>query len=496
MRLLWVAWLTVVTVWAQNVPGVPAPPLPAREMRGMWIATVANIDWPSRRNLPVAAQQAELRALLDGAKRLNLNTVILQVRPVADALYASPLEPWSEFLTGRMGVAPNPLWDPLEFACTEAHARGLELHAWINPFRARSVNPMAAAAPNHVSVAKPQWNVLYGRYLWLDPGNPEVRAHVLQVANDIVRRYDVDGLHLDDYFYPYPERNVDGVLIPFDDDRSYARFRQGGGTLNRSEWRRDNVNRFVEELYAQVHRTKPWVKVGLSPFGIWRPDHPQGIRGLDAYEVLFADARHWLNQGWCDYLAPQLYWPLSRTEQSFPALLQWWQGQNSLKRLMVPGLNSAKIGDDRQASDIANQIRIARRTDAAGVLFWNASSLRKNLGGVADGLTVELFAAPALIPLTPWLGGATVPEVPEIHGALTVNNAVLTLRWQHATNAVVRGSLVQSRVGAQWRQELLVPAINRREYDRRLQQVIPDEIRIVPVGRNGVTGEPAIWRKP
>lgn len=477
--------------------GIPEPPAVPREFRGMWIASVANIDWPSRSGLSTARQQAELRNLLDGAKKLNLNVVILQVRPSADAFYESALEPWSEYLTGTMGRAPNPRWDPLKFACDEAHARGLELHAWINPFRARHTKALSQAAPGHLTRARPEWVLPYVRFLWLDPGIPEVREHSLKVATDIVRRYDVDGLHIDDYFYPYPEQHPDTLLwVEFPDDASYARYRQRGGRLPRVDWRRDNVNRFVEGLHAAVHKEKPWVKVGISPFGIWRPNHPPGIKGLDQYGLLYADARLWLHNGWADYFAPQLYWPLSRRDQSFPALLRWWSEQNRRQRLLVPGLSSASIGKDRQAVDIANQVRIARQQQAAGVLFWSAASLRDNKGGVADGLTVELFKQPALPPAVPWLG-TNAPATPDLTAELLVNNTVLKLGWQATdTNQPTRQFLLQTRVARQWHTEILGPRETNRVYDLRRRQVIPDEVRVLGVGRTGAESEPATWLKP
>ncbi|MBX3734143.1 MAG: family 10 glycosylhydrolase [Verrucomicrobiae bacterium] len=462
-----------------------------REFRGVWVASVANIDWPSQPGLAVARQQAELRALLDMAVRVRLNVVILQVRPTADALYASTLEPWSEFLTGRSGQPPNPRWDPLEFACEEAHARGLELHAWINPFRARSHRALSSPAQNHVIRRQPQWIIPYGTMLWMDPGNPDVREHALQVALDIVKRYDVDGFHVDDYFYPYPERGADGNWMTFPDAGSFRRYRSSGGRLNVGDWRRDNVNQFVQSLYAGVHRVKPWVKVGISPFGIWRPGNPPGIKGLDQYLMLFADARLWIQEGWCDYLAPQLYWSLDRRDQSFPALLRWWQQQNPMGRLITPGLNSAKIGQDRRVGDTLGQIRIVREQGAAGEIFWNGSSLMKNFGGLAGLLPRELFAAPALVPAVPWLKEG-VPAAPQIQ-AESPRKDLLSLSWTFSTNAPVRSQVLQQRVGTAWMSEILLPAVTGRTFDRRLGQVLPEEVRVVPVSRTGVEGPAGIW---
>ncbi|HAB17745.1 MAG TPA: family 10 glycosylhydrolase [Verrucomicrobiota bacterium] len=496
MRVLLLSSLTLLAAVAQSPSvGVPPPPLP-REMRGMWVASVGNLDWPSKSGLSVAQQQAELRALLDGAAKLNLNTVLLQVRPSCDALYESTLEPWSEYLTGRMGQAPTPRWDPLKFACDEAHARCLELHAWFNPFRARYSKVLSAISPNHVIRTHPEWIISYGYFQWLDPGNPAARDHVQRVVLDIVRRYDIDGIHFDDYFFPYPVRRQDGVYLPFADDRSYGRYRNEGGRLDRADWRRDSVNQFVQSLYPAVHQIKPWVKVGIGPFGIWRPDNPPGIKGLDQYAILYSDPKLWINNGWCDYLAPQLYWPLSQREQSFSRLLQWWESQNLHHRLMVPGLNSAKIGDDRQSTDIANQVRISRNLKADGVIFWNASSLRNNLGGVASGLTRELFARAALVPATPWLG-TNAPAAPTMTTEFSQDNLILTVRWQPNTNHVNRCIVFRSRVGNQWQDDVpLAPQVTERVFDRRRSVAIPDEIHLVPIGRTGLPGEAAAWRKP
>lgn len=475
-----------------------APEPVAREFRGMWIATVGNIDWPSKPGLPAAQQQAELRALLDGARKLNLNAVVFQVRTSADALYESKLEPWSEYLTGRMGQAPGPRWDPLKFACDEAHARGLELHAWLNPFRARYHGTKSPAAPSHVSRAHPEWTVRYGRTLWMDPGNAEARAHTLRVVADLVSRYDVDGLHIDDYFYPYPESGVGGALkLAFDDQASFGRYRQGGGRLGREDWRRDNVNQLVKRLSETVHAEKPWVKFGISPFGIWRPNNPPGIRGLDQFAVLFADARLWLKEGWADYFAPQLYWPMSRTEQSFPALLKWWQGQNIRDRLMIPGLSSASIGKDRQAVDIANQVRSARDLQADGVLFWNASSLRSNKGGVASGLTAELFRQPALTPPTPWLG-TNAPATPELKVEQSAGGTRLEVSWTlGADGEPARTVVVQTRIARQWQTEILAPGqVVTRQYDVRRGEAVPDELWVYGIGRTGLASDAATWTKP
>lgn len=328
---------------AQDTAPTSPPPVP-REFRAVWVATVGNIDWPSKPGLSTWDQQRELIAILDRSVALGLNAVIFQVRPGADALYASPYEPWAKFLTGRQGRAPEPPWDPLAFAVDEAHKRGLELHAWFNPYRAAYTRDTLLAR-THISQTNPGLVRQYGTFLWMDPGDPDVRRRSLRAIVDVVKRYDVDGVHIDDYFYPYPENDASGKKIDFPDATTYARYLKGGGKLERDDWRRDNVNRFVEALYTDVHAVKPWVRVGISPFGIWRPGNPPQIKGFDAYAAIYADSKKWLQAGWADYFVPQLYWPIAAREQSYPVLYDWWLSQNTKKRHMWPGFATYRIAE-------------------------------------------------------------------------------------------------------------------------------------------------------
>jgi len=455
----------------------------------MWIASKGNIDWPSDPGLSVAQQQAQLRDLLETAVQLRMNAIILQVRPQCDALYESTLEPWSEVLTGRQGLPPAPHWDPLAFAIREAHLRGLELHAWVNPFRARSEASRSPLSRNHIVTQHPELTVRYGEQIWLDPGQPAARDHSLKVILDIVQRYDVDALHMDDYFYPYPLPNQ-----PFRDDASFERYRRSGGTLDRSSWRRANVDGFVRQLGTQIHQRKPWVKFGISPFGIWRPGHPTGIRGLDAYEVLASDAVKWMQSGWVDYLAPQLYWPIDRPEQSFAALLPWWSQQNSLGRHLWPGLDATRIGQDRNAGEIERQIQLARRDRrVGGVLLWNATVLQANRQGLRTLLSKRVFTAPALVPESPWLTESAAPA-PSVQGSIDPAGRRLVLKWL-ATGAVVRQFALQYRVGHQWFTEYLPGHFQSRTFNHLLRQPLPDECVLTPIGRTGVAGSPARWRR-
>ncbi len=334
----------------------------ARELRGLWVATVNNGDWPSRRDLTPDQQRSELTGIFDRAVTLHLNAIFLQVRPMADAFYPSSLEPWSQFIGGK---APEPLYDPLAFAVREAHARGLELHAWFNPFRGNSDTSLRA------------YN--YGRFVWMDPGDPAVRQRAIDVIADVIRRYDVDGVHLDDYFYPYPENDAD-----FPDEGTWQNYR---GPLSRDQWRRDNINRFVRDLYTSVKAIRPSVEVGISPFGIWRPRHPRQIRGFDAYAKIYADSRLWLQQGWVDYLAPQLYWPIEKREQSFPALLHWWGRQDRRGRGIVAGMSINRVASGRPnsipAEEIARQIEMVRRErQAVGFILFSARTMMEDRAGI------------------------------------------------------------------------------------------------------------------
>jgi uncharacterized lipoprotein YddW (UPF0748 family) len=428
-------------VRVRPVVSAEAPPL-AREFRGVWVASVANIDWPSKRTLSTAQQQAELIALLDRAAALKLNAVLFQIRPAADALYASKIEPWSEYLTGAQGRAPVPFWDPLEFAIREAHARHLELHAWFNPYRARHTDAKSPLARTHIARTHPTLVKPYAGYLWMDPGEPAVRARTLRVVLDVVKRYDVDGVHIDDYFYPYPANDRRGRAIAFPDDRSWKRYVREGGELSRADWRRRNVDLLVQALDEGVHKAKPWVRFGISPFGIWRPGYPTQVRGFDAYEKLYADARKWLREGWVDYFTPQLYWPTTKREQAYPALLDWWVSENVMGRHMWPGNFTSRAGGVGSGAfsvgELVEQIRVTRLQEGAtGNVHFSMRSFLTNQAGMNDTLLVGPYASTALVPATPWLKAAA-PPVPVARLAETTAGTRLLLRttgtavpWQY-----------------------------------------------------------------
>jgi uncharacterized lipoprotein YddW (UPF0748 family) len=377
-------------------------PRPEREFRAAWVATVDNIDFPTQKALLVEQQKAELLQTLELTRSLRLNAVIFQVRPQCDALYRSDIEPWSEFLTGEMGKAQP--FDPLEFLVAEAHKRGILVHAWFNPYRA--LHPAAkTVSDSHISKRRPDLVRQYGKHLWLDPTDPEVRRYSLGVVKDVVRRYDVDGVHFDDYFYPYPEKDAAGNRIEFPDDANWQKYK-GGGRLSRDDWRRKNVNDFIESVGREVKRVKPWVLYGVSPFGIWQPAPEKGISGFNAYVELYADARKWLRDGAVDYLAPQLYWETARKGQSFPVLLDWWRSQNTRGRHLWPGVAPYRIGSNENftAGEIAGQIRTTRAVSAtSGAIHFSLKSLRNDLGGIRKVLREGVYAADALVPGSPWV---------------------------------------------------------------------------------------------
>jgi uncharacterized lipoprotein YddW (UPF0748 family) len=477
-------WLLPALLFAAGEnyqPILLTPPQPPREFRGAWLATVANIDWPSKPGLPVAEQKAELVSLLNRAAQLKLNAIVFQVRPACDAFYASPLEPWSEYLTGTMGRPPQPFYDPLAFAIEECHKRGLELHAWFNPFRVRHPDAKSPAALNHISKTHPELVRKYGSQLWLDPGEPAVRAHVLKVVMDVVRRYDVDGVQFDDYFYPYPEKNFYGREMDFPDDATWRKYGDG---LVRDDWRRQNVNQFVRSMYQSIKAEKPWVKFGISPFGIWRPGSPKQISGLDSYAKIFADSRLWLASGWVDYFSPQLYWAVDSPQQSFPVLLHWWAQQNFKNRNLWPGLNATAVGGKFTTGEITRQIKIIRaQPGAGGEISYHLNTVLTNRALNAS-LRLEYFQA-ALVPPSPWLD-STPPEKPKLAVASN-NNSGVSVRWENAGGEPVWLWVLQFRTNEMWTTEIL-PANQTHEFFN----TAPDAISIRAVDRVGNLSEPAV----
>ncbi len=389
-----ISFLLVIANFFLNNHFIYSQDYPKREFRGVWVATVVNLDWPTSRNLSVEEQKESLKNLFDKIANTNINAVIFQVRSECDAMYNSSIEPWSYWLTGKQGKAPEPFYDPLRFAIEEAHKRGLELHAWFNPYRAvRQVGDYIQAS-NHVSVLHPDWIIRKGDLKILNPGLPQVRSYVTSVIMDVVRRYDIDGVHFDDYFYPYPPNNITNA----DDQATFNQYPRG--FTNIEDWRRDNVNELIRMVQDSILAVKPYVKFGISPFGIWKSGVPQGIVGLDAYSEIYCDAVSWMNEQIIDYLAPQLYWPFGGG-QDYGKLLPWWASKVNGRHLYSG--QALYRADDWSPGEIPSQIRLNRSTENCyGNILFRAQNLYSNPNGVTDSLTQRYFKYKAFPPRMNW----------------------------------------------------------------------------------------------
>ncbi len=387
---------------------------PKFEFRAVWVATVANIDWPSKPGLSTEQQKKEIVDILNMNRDLGMNAIILQIRPTADAFYPSELEPWSKYLTGTPGKAPDPFYDPLQFWIEECHKRGMELHAWLNPYRVAQ-NAAEPLAGNHVAFQHSNWILEYGNKLYFDPGLPETREFVTKVVKDIVSRYDVDAIHFDDYFYPYP------LAEEFPDTVSFAKFSRGFLPENKADWRRENVDIIIEMLNDTIKATKPWVKFGISPFGVWRnkSDDPQGSdtqAGSTNYDHLYANIIKWQKNGWIDYCLPQLYWQIGHPTVDFETLANWWKNQTYGQAMYIghavyKSETTSNVKEWTLPGELPKQIRLLRTIpEIEGSAFYSSKHFLRNLMGFQDSLKQNLYKYPALVPPMPWLDN--VPPAP------------------------------------------------------------------------------------
>lgn len=416
--------MLLIVLFVQNTfaQELDASPILKREFRGLWVSTVANIDWPSVPGLSTQTQKDQLIAILDRVVASGFNAAVFQIRPECDALYQSSIEPWSYWLTGQQGQPPNPFYDPLQFAVEEAHKRGLELHAWFNPYRAihGSFVSTYTRSPNHVSNLHPDWILTIGTTRILDPGKQVVRNYVSNVIADVVRRYDIDAAHIDDYFY------VEGITTQ--DANTFAT--EPRGFTNLGDWRRDNVNLLIKQIYDSTRAAKPWVKWGVSPRGIWRNGVPPGIVGNDNYSTIYCDAVAWLQARSLDYIAPQLYWRFGGG-QDYGLLQPWWNSQRN-GRHFYPGLATYRIGEAAfgQATEIARQIRFNRTTgNTQGAIQFTANSITGNRGGITDSLQQDLFRFPALVPAMNWKDSIIPNPVRNIRYARLANGGAAAIQW-------------------------------------------------------------------
>ncbi|MFT7304087.1 MAG: uncharacterized lipoprotein YddW (UPF0748 family) [Akkermansiaceae bacterium] len=444
-----------------------------REFRAAWVACVYNIDWPSRKGMASSTQRAEMIAILDRAASMKMNAIIFQVRPNADAVYQSRYEPWSHWISGTQGRSPG--YDPLAYCIQQAHARGIEVHAWFNPFRALP-NKNIPTAKNHVVKTHPSVIRNFKSYKWMDPSSSFTQQRALSVIMDVVNRYDVDGVHIDDYFYPYPDVDSKGrAKQVFPDGKSPAA-------------RRIAVDGFVERMYSSVKAKKPWVRVGISPFGIWRPGVPAGTTAsIDSYHHLSADSRKWLQQGWCDYLSPQLYWRIN-SPQSFSRLLAWWRSQGT--RPVWLGIASARISSTedpgRPASEIVNQVSLTRSVgkNYVGHVFWSMKSLMNNKGGISNALVKNFYQEPALVPPMPWISNKP-PATPNVKASGSGKNVSVT--WSPITGC--QKYAIQVRVGETWRMRTVTAGT------KITLTGVPDAIAVSAVDRHGNTSPPRVLTK-
>jgi uncharacterized lipoprotein YddW (UPF0748 family) len=425
LTLLLAANFSVITL-AQNPP--------KREFRGAWIATFSNIDWPSRTQTP-AQQRSAFLTIIDHHKATGMNAIFGQVRSQCDALYPSTIEPWSADLTGLQGRAPSPMWDPMQFMIDETHKRGMEFHAWINPYRAvATASNLSGFSASHVAKQHPEWLLTTPATITLNPALPEVRDYILSVIVDILNRYDVDGIHFDDYFYP------PGV---YNDDASFAAYPRG--FTSKADWRRDNVNLLIKRVYDSVKAIKPWVKFGVSPSGIYRNSTNPAIgsptSGNEHYNAVFADSKKWLQEGWIDYLAPQVYWYMGQPGANYSLIVPWWNN-NTFGRNMYIGMAGYKVNDAAaglpwtQPTMIPNEVRLNRnQPNIHGQAIYNTSSLRSATRlGFRDSLRLFFFNKPALLPLMPWRDN-TPPEAPSALTATRGAGDSVFLNWTKPADA-------------------------------------------------------------
>ncbi|NDV82812.1 glycoside hydrolase family 10 protein [Bacteroides sp. 51] len=395
---------------------------PKREFRGAWIQAVNG----QFRGIPTETLKSTLTDQLNSLQEAGINAIIFQVRPEADALYNSAHEPWSRFLTGVQGKAPNPYWDPLEFMIQECHKRNMELHAWINPYRAKT-NTSVQLASTHIYNIHPERFIEYDNKLFFNPALAENRAHICKIVSDIVYRYDVDGIHMDDYFYPYPANGAD-----YPDDASFAAY--GRSFTNKGDWRRNNVNVLIKEIHETVRKLKPWVKFGVSPFGVYRnqSSDPLGsnTKALQNYDDLYADVLLWAREGWIDYNIPQIYWHVGHPQADYQELVNWWarnaEGRPLFIGQSVPNTIKSPDPGNPEINQLPLKMKLQRSFQTiGGSCQWPASSVVNNEGRYRDALVQEYHKYPALQPVFDFMDGKAPGKVRKVKSVWTEDGYML-----------------------------------------------------------------------
>lgn len=404
---------------------------PKRELRAAWIATVFNIDWPSSSGLPEHIQKKEMLSILDTLQNLKFNAAILQVKPTADAFYQSKLSPWSRFLTGQQGSDPG--YDPLAFFIEEAQKRNIETHIWINPFRVLNGESFNSLSQNHIARKQNSWIINYNNRYYFDPGNPQVQSYILKEIIDLIKRYDIDAIHFDDYFYPYKIYNK-GKVILFDDTISWKKYGKKKFT-NREDWRRNNINEFIKQVSQEIKKHKPYVKFGISPFGVWRnrSEDPKGSNtkaGQTNYDDLFADVLTWINNGWIDYVMPQIYWHFDTKGVPYDILVDWWKKQIKNNINLYIGLGVYKLGEQNwPASHITKQVDYARKKNIPGFSAYSINWIKKNTQNITNEIISNIQPTDALVPINKKMINIT-PLYPKEFTSITNNNDII-LKWKN-----------------------------------------------------------------
>ena len=406
---------------------------PKRELRAAWITTFTNLDWPSKKGLPEAEQKAEFIRLLDELQMNNINCVVVQIRAAGDAFYASKFAPWSEYLMGKQGLAPN--YDPLSFMIAQCHQRNIEFHAWLNPYRAVSSIQFSSVSDNNIYKKHPEWFFKYGGTVYFNPGIKQVRQHILSIVGEIVNNYDVDAIHFDDYFYPY---SIEGEKIG--DAESYQKHSEQFPSIH--DWRRNNINELIRETAALIKFAKPYVKFGVSPLAFWRNSNQdaagsQTESAQTSYDNLYCDTRKWLHKGWIDYVAPQLYWSRKSTFASYSNLLNWWTSHDYKGHIYI-GQALFRLEDDAKlhfgVSEVLEQIKLNRLEESVnGNVFFRAKTFRNNVQNIQDSLQNSLYKYPSLIPAMKWIDSIP-PLAPECLQLKSSNEGVL-LQWKPAQSS-------------------------------------------------------------
>jgi uncharacterized lipoprotein YddW (UPF0748 family) len=424
-----------------------------RQLRGMWLTTVGNRDWPSRPGLDAKTVMAEYRGWLDLAQRMNHNAIFVHVRPSGDAFWPSEFAPWSQWLTGRTDGA-SPGWDPMAFMVAETHARNMEFHAWFNPYKAGQTGTVAGLPPNHPLHQHPDWAVSYpansaAARVYYDPGSPDARRFVEDSILEVVRKYDIDGIHFDDFFYPYPA----GSGQDFPDQATYGRY---GAGMAKADWRRQNVNLFVQEMNVRIKEIKSWVKFGISPFGIWRNKEtdPRGsaTRGLQSYDAIYADTRLWVTEGWLDYIVPQLYWHIGFDVADYATLVRWWStliGETDVQ--LYIGQADYRIGNKGVWSDPAEldrQLALNRTYPVGGSVHFSASQVRGDKLGAVSRYRKAHYSGPALVPAARRLPGVR-PRPPALTAARRDGTGAVTLTWRRGADAPERHAVYRVDLSSQ-----------------------------------------------